>query len=64
VHPLDLSDDWLATMVKIFQGLILAFIRSGRSRRRYLTLLSRLHHSIFTFLDSSVDMYTRLSADS
>jgi transposase len=51
-------------LLEAFQGLTLTIIREGRRRRRHLTPLSRVHQRILALLDFSVDIYTRLSADS
>jgi transposase len=51
-------------LLEAFQGLTLTIIREGRRRRRHLTPLSRVHQRILALLDFSVDIYTRLCADS
>jgi transposase len=50
--------------LEAFQGLTLTILREGRRRRRHLTPLSRVHQRILALLDFSVDIYTRLCADS
>ncbi len=47
-----------------FQELTLTIIREGRRRRYHLTPLSAVQQRMLALLDFSVDIYTRLCADS
>jgi transposase len=51
-------------LLEALQGLTLTIIRESRRQRRHLTPLSCLHQRILALLDFSVDIYTRLCADS